>query len=98
MGARGHSLFALTILAIIVSAMTPSAIPPAPIDPAFQTGNEKDVTTAIVESDTFKRAVKEAVKARDVRKGEIGADPRKSIGISPTQAARVRFIEVLQGK
>lgn len=99
---QGRLTLVLCVMALIVywalGTPAPAAIPPAPIDSAFQAGNEKDVTIAIIESEVFKKAIKEAVKARDVRKGEIGADPSKSLGISPSQAARVRFIQVLQGK
>lgn len=76
---------------------TPAAIQPSPLDAAFSSGDEKAVTDAITSSEQFKRAVSEAVKARDARKTAIqsGASAK---GLTPEQAARVRFIEVLNSK
>jgi hypothetical protein len=75
-------------------SMNNAAFRPSPLDVAFTVGDEKAVTDAIVNSEQFKRAVGEAVKARDARKATVKDNPK---GATPEQAGRVRFFEVLEG-
>jgi hypothetical protein len=86
-------LVCMVIAVLVCRERAPAAIPPSAIDTAFADGDEKAVTDAVVSSAAFKQAVSEAVKARDANKAD-----NKPIGMTPAQAARVRFIEVLQGK
>lgn len=93
-------LAATTLVLVVVFVMilaAEAAVKPSPLDIAFKEGDEEEVTKSIVASEPFKRAVSEAIKARDARKAAVKQRP-KSLGITPAQAARVKFIEVLEGK
>lgn len=91
------AISAVLVVVFICIIAAEGAIQPSPLDAAFKEGDEEEVIKAITESEAFRRAVREAIKARDDRKTAIKLRP-KSLGVTPAQAARVKFLETLEGK
>src|SRR5262245_19108813 len=74
-----------------------TALPPHPLDRVFETAKtEKDVEKALLASDVYKRAVKEALKAKQEQEARFKKD-KKFVGPRLEQAARQKFLEVLTG-
>jgi multidrug efflux pump subunit AcrA (membrane-fusion protein) len=77
-------------------AVASAALPPHPLDAVFKDADtEKAVTEALLKSEIYKTAVKEALKAKKKVEEEHKKNP-KLVGPTPDQAARVRFWEVLK--
>jgi len=69
-----------------------------PIDGAFEKGGtEKQMTEALLNDKVFKAAIKAALAAK-MGQEEMKRKKPGIAGPSPAQAARVKFLETLEGK
>jgi hypothetical protein len=75
-----------------------AALPPNPLDGAFKGANSvKEIDEGLLNNAHYQKAVKEALKAKQDREAAIKKNP-KMVGPTPEQAARVRFLAVLNGE
>lgn len=72
-----------------------TALPPHPLDGAFEKAvTEKQLNEALLNDDLYKKAVKEALKAKQAQEKNYKDNP-KFVGASPAQSARQAFLRVL---
>jgi hypothetical protein len=73
-----------------------AALPDHPLDAAFKKAKtEQQLDDAILNNKLYRKAVKEALKRRKEQEQKFKDNP-KLADASPEQAARVKFLEVLQ--
>jgi len=74
-----------------------AALPPSPLDSPFEKATtEKAVAEGLLNNAQFKKAVKEALKAKQDQEKTIKNTPGFA-GPTPAQAARVAFLKALNG-
>jgi hypothetical protein len=74
------------------------ALPPHPLDDAFQgVKTERNIYDKLLNNDLYKKAVKEALKAKQEQEVKFKKNP-KLRDASPEQAARRKFLEVLMNE
>lgn len=74
------------------------ALPPHPLDAAFRNvRTEREINNNLLNNDLYKRAVKEALRAKQEQEARFKKNP-KLADASPEQAARVKFLEVLMNE
>lgn len=74
------------------------ALPPHPLDKVFEkAATEKQINEGLLNDDLFKKAVKEALKAKKEQEQRYKDNPTL-VGASPAQAARVKFLEMLRNE
>lgn len=71
-----------------------AALPPHPLDGAFA---RPKITDGLLNNDLFKKAVQEAAKARKEQEERFKKNPGFA-GPTPAQAARMKFLKVLNGE
>src|SRR5262249_37699200 len=80
------------------NAPTIAAAPPHPLDTAFEKGHsDRDFIEGLSHNALYKKALKEAVSAKKQREEDFRKNPHL-MAPSPPQAARLRFLEVLNQK
>jgi hypothetical protein len=74
-----------------------TALPPSDLDGAFEKAtNTREIDEGLLNNALYKKAVAEALKAKQEQQKKYVEDP-KLVGPTPAQAARQRFLEVLEG-
>ena len=72
------------------------ALPPHKLDGAFEKAKtEKAIMEDLMKNDLFKKAVAEALKAKQKREKEMVENP-KILSATPSQAARQKFLEIIR--
>jgi hypothetical protein len=71
-----------------------TALPPHPLDSVFERRTENDCRNAMINNALYNRAFKEALKAKREAEEQSRRDPSLRSS-TPAQAARQRFLEVL---
>jgi hypothetical protein len=74
----------------------PTALPPHKLDVGFEKAStEKAINDALLNNELYKKAVKEALKAKTAQDAKFKENPKLQ-DASPAQAARQEFLEVLR--
>jgi hypothetical protein len=87
-------LLGLTIALASAHAVAFTLLPPHPLDAVFAANTVKEVKEALLDSELFRKAVKEALKTKVDHEEWVRRHPPVP-GPSSTQLARRRFLEVL---